>query len=90
MIPLILQGKNNQEIADEIGASRQAVSYWRNHDDDFKDNLRTEIKAYRDTQRAKFAQVLDKAYQSLEALLDSSDPAIKLKAAVEILKSSNK
>jgi len=90
MIPLILQGKNNQEIADELGVSRQTVSYWRNHDDDFKDELRTEIRAYRDRQRAKFAQVLDKAYQSLEALLDSQDPAIKLKAAVEILKSSNK
>lgn len=89
-IPLILAGKNNQEIADELGVSRQTVSEWRNYDDNFRETLRDEIKVYRDTQRTKFAQVLDKAYQSLETLLDSSDPQIKLKAAVEILKSSNK
>ena len=34
-IQLILDGKNNRQIADEIGVSRQTVSLWRNHNEHF-------------------------------------------------------
>lgn len=85
-IQLILQGKNNQQIADAIGVSRQTVSSWQNRDDKFKEELNHEIKAWQDAQNAKFAGVLDAAYESLISLLQSDDPQIRLKAAIEVLK----
>ena len=85
-IQLILEGKNNREVADEIGVSRQTVSYWRNHDEHFQNQLNNEIKARGDALRARFASVLDTAYESLTTLLNSDDPQIKLKAAVEVIK----
>ena len=85
-IQLILEGKNNREVADEIGVSRQTVSYWQNHDEHFRTQLNNEIKARADALRARFASVLDAAYESLTTLLQSDDPQIKLKAAVEVLK----
>ena len=87
-IHLILEGKNNREVADEIGVSRQTVSFWQNHDEHFQTQLNNEIKARRDALRARFASVLDTAYESLTALLHSDDPQIKLKAAVEVIKRS--
>lgn len=105
MIPLILAGKNNQEIADEIGVSRQTVWRWRNsdskynsksecedYDDDeaddasFDDRLQAEIADFRAAQRARYANLLDKAYAKLEILLDSEDSAIQLRPASAILK----
>ena len=47
-IQLILQGKNNQQIADAIGVSRQTVSFWQNQDEKFKADLNDEIKAWQD------------------------------------------
>lgn len=85
-IQLILEGNNNREIADEIGVSRQTVSYWQNHDEHFRTQLNNEIKARGDALRARFASVLDTAYESLTTLLHSDDPQIKLKAAVEVIK----
>ena len=85
-IQLILEGKNNKQVADEIGVSRQTVSFWQNHDEHFRTQLHNESKACRDAQRARFASVLDTAYESLTTLLQSDDPQIKLKAAVEVLK----
>ena len=85
-IPLILQGKNNQQIADALGISRQTVSFWRNQDKEFQTALNEEIKASQDAQRAKFDTILDAAYESLISLLQSDDPQIRLKAAVEVLK----
>ena len=85
-IQLILQGKNNQQIADAIGVSRQTVSFWQNQDEKFKADLNDEIKAWQGAQRAKFASVIDTAYESLISLLQSDDPQIRLKAAVEVLK----
>ena len=85
-IQLILQGKNNQQIADAIGVSRQTVSFWQNQDEKFKADLNDEIKGWQDAQRAKFASVIDTAYESLISLLQSDDPQIRLKAAVEVLK----
>ena len=85
-IQLILQGKNNQQIADAIGVSRQTVSFWQNQDENFQTALKDEIKAWQDAQRAKFASVIDTAYESLISLLQSDDPQIRLKAAVEVLK----
>ncbi len=85
-IQLILEGKNNQQIADEIGVSRQTVSFWRNRDEEFQTALNEEIKASQDAKRAKFDTILDAAYESLISLLQSNDPQIRLKAAVEVLK----
>ncbi len=85
-IQLILEGKNNREVADEIGVSRQTVSFWQNHDEHFQTQLNNEIKARGNALRARFASVLDIAYESLTTLLQSDDPQIKLKAAAEVLK----
>ena len=85
-IQLILDGKNNRQIADEIGVSRQTVSLWRNHNEHFQNKLRNELAARTVAQNVKFASILDTAYESIMELLQSDDPQIKLKAAVEVLK----
>ena len=87
-IQLILDGKNNRQIADEIGVSRQTVSLWRNHNEHFQNKLQNELEARTVAQNAKFASILDTAYDSLTTLLQSDDPQIKLKAAVEVIKRS--
>ena len=85
-VQLILGGMSNLEIACEIGVSRQTVSLWRNHNEQFKNKLQNELVARAIAQNAKFASVLDTAYESIMTLLQSDDPQIKLKAAVEVLK----
>ncbi len=85
-IQLILDGKNNRQIADDIGVSRQTVSLWRNHNEHFRNKLQSEFEARTVAQSAKFASILDTAYDSIMTLLQSDDPQIKLKAAVEVLK----
>ena len=85
MIPLILAGKNNQEIANELNVTRQTISKWRN-DKDYQTHIKREMEDYKQTQRAHIAQVISKAYATLHQMLDAEDEAIRLKAAEAVLK----
>lgn len=87
MIPLILMGKNNTEIAAELEVSRQTISAWRN-DEDWQIYFKREVVQYRESQRASLALLHSKAYETLHELLASKEESIKLKAAVEILKNT--
>ena len=87
MIQLILMGKNNTEIAAELGVCRQTVVSWR-QDWDFKEILQREVVLLRESRRAELVLLHKKAYQAMHDLLESKEESIKLKAAVEILKST--
>lgn len=86
MIQLILMGKNNTEMAAELGVCRQTVVSWR-QDWDFKEILQKEIVLLRESRRAELVLLHKKAYKAMHDLLESKEESIKLKAAVEILKS---
>lgn len=85
MTPLILAGKNNQEIANELNVTRQTISKWRN-DKDYQTYIKREMEDYKQTQRAHIAQVISKAYATLHQMLDAEDEVIRLKAAEAVLK----
>lgn len=38
-LDLIMSGKTTQEVAEEVGVTRQTISHWKNRDPEFKDRL---------------------------------------------------
>lgn len=85
-LPLIITGKSDQEVADEVGVSRQTVHNWRNKDSDFKQELEETKESLRQAQLVTISKIADKAFKTVEELLDNPDPKIRLKAALDVLK----
>ena len=38
-IPHILAGKSDAQVAEAVGVARETINRWRNHDEDFQDEL---------------------------------------------------
>ena len=87
-IPLIIEGKSDAEVGEEIGKTRETVNRWRNHDEDFKRELERVRKSYLEAQIAAVSARAHKAIAVLDNLLDSDDERIRLQAASLLLKSS--
>ena len=85
-LPLIIAGKSDQQVADEVGVSRQTVHNWRNKDILFQGELEEAKESLRQAQLATISKIADKAFKTVEELLDNPDPKIRLKAALDVLK----
>lgn len=85
-LPLIIAGKSDQEVADEVGVSRQTVHNWRNKDILFQGELEEAKESLRQAQLATISKIADKAFKTVDELLDNPDPKIRLKAALDVLK----
>ena len=85
-LPLIIAGKSDQEVADEVGVSRQTVHNWRNKDLLFQGELEDAKESLRQAQLATISKIADKAFKTVDELLDNPDPKIRLKAALDVLK----
>ena len=84
-LPLILTGKNDQQVADEIGVSRQTILNWRNRDAHFMKELEEAKESLRQVQLSALSRIADKAFKTVEELLDSQDPKIRMRAALNVL-----
>lgn len=84
-LPLILTGKSDQQVADEIGVSRQTILNWRNRDTHFMKQLKDAKASLREAKIATLSRIVDKAFKTVEELLDSQDPKIRMRTALNVL-----
>ena len=84
-LPLILTGKSDQQVADEIGVSRHTILNWRNRDKHFMKELKEAKESLRQTQLATLSRIVDKAFKTVEELLDSQDPKVRMRTALNVL-----
>lgn len=87
-ITLIMEGKNDTEVAEVIGKTRETVNRWRHHNDEFIVALDHARETYLDSQIAAVSTGAQKAIAVLDSLLDSEDEKIRFQAASLLLKSA--
>ena len=85
-IPLIVAGKSDAQVAEAIGVARETVNRWRNHDEDFQNELSQSRRAHINARISALSSVNTKAIEVLEELLDSDDEQTRLRAAMHLLK----
>ena len=85
-IPHILAGKSDAQVAEAVGVSRETVNRWRNHDEDFQDELSQSRRAQINARVIALSSVNTKAIEVMEELLDSDDEQIRMRAAMHLLK----
>ena len=87
-IPLMLAGKNDQEVGDVIGVSRYTIISWRK-DSSFVEELHEARALLRESQLQELSATITKAFNVVEELLEHKDPQVRLKAALGLLKGVN-
>ena len=85
-IPHILAGKSDAQVAEAVGVARETVNRWRNHDEDFQDELSQSRVAQVDARVIALSSVHAKAFEVMEEFLDSDDEQIRMRAAMHLLK----
>ena len=85
-IPHILAGKSDAQVAEAVGVARETVNRWRNHDEDFQDELSQSRVAQVNARVIALSSVNTKAIEVMEELLDSDDEQIRMRAAMHLLK----
>lgn len=85
-INLLLQGKNDREVAEAVNVSRQTVNQWRNHDSVFMGELNARRQAVWGNQAERLRSLISQAVDVLESDLSSEDVRLRQSAAVHILK----
>jgi len=88
-IPHILIGKSDEEVANEVGVTRQTVNNWRNHDPDFIAELNLRRQEIWDNNLDRMRQIAHSAIDIIEDNLDSKDEKVKREAAYFIAKQIN-
>ena len=85
-IPHILAGKSDAQVAEAVGVARETVNRWRNHDNNFQDELSQSRVAQVNARVIALSSVNTKAIEVMEELLDSDDEQIRMRAAMHLLK----
>ena len=85
-IPHIVAGKSDAQVADVVGVARETVNRWRNHDEDFQNELYQSRRAHINARISALSSVNTKAIEVMEELLDSDDEQIRMRAAMHLLK----
>ena len=85
-IPHIVAGKSDAQVAEAVGVARETVNRWRNHDEDFQDELSQSRVAQVNARVIALSSVNAKAIEVMEELLDSDDEQIRMRAAMHLLK----
>lgn len=84
-LKMMLAGKTDGEIAARLGVTRQTVNYWRNRDDNFRQVLCTERQEAWQAIRNEMSAMYTEALGILRKYLQSKDPKLQLKAAMQVL-----
>ncbi len=72
------QKKTTEQIAKEVGVSRQTLSRWMNHDEEF-------IEKYKEFVNAAIRTSVAAAQHTMVSLLHADDEKVRLGAAKDIL-----
>jgi Homeodomain-like domain len=81
---LLLQGRPDREIAEQIGVARETITRWRNHDPFFQAALNQARRELWEGAQDKLRGLIGKAVDTLEKALEENN----VKAAVEVLKAA--
>jgi len=85
-LDLLLAGKTVTDAAATVGVARETVSRWRNNDPAFQAAYNAALQSAYDASQARLLEARNKALDRLADLVDSTDPAIALKAAGALLR----
>ena len=85
-IELLLQGGTDGEVAEAIGATRQTVNEWKNHDSSFIAEINLRRQMIWESQEERIRGLLEGAVDALESDLQSDDPKDRRAAAIHILR----
>lgn len=72
-ISLLILGKSDREVAEEVGVTRETVSRWRNENVYFMSALNQERKALWKASRDRVWALVDKALSAIEKSVDEGD-----------------
>ena len=87
-IPLLLLGKSDAEVAEEIGVSRQTIWKWRREEDFDHDIVEAGEKLLAEHTVA-ISELVEKSVASMSDLLETSDEHLKFKVAQTVLNAAN-
>ena len=86
-IRLFLSGRNNTQVAEELGVARQTVNNWKHNDAAFAARFNAERQALWSTQREKLRFLVSQAIDVLaEDMRANLDPKLRQSAAIHVLK----
>ena len=85
-IHLLLLGKTDKKVAEDLEIARQTVTNWRNHDSGFMARLNAERQALWSANQERLRSLVFRAVDILEASLESDNERIRQSSAVQILK----
>lgn len=86
-IGLLMQGKSDREVAEEVGVSRQTVCHWRNNHPAFVAELNQRMKDLWADHEQRLRNLVGKAVDVLAEDMDSEDRRLRQAAAVHVLRS---
>jgi hypothetical protein len=84
-IMALVEGVSDEQASERAGVARSTLSRWKG-EPAFMARLNCEIQDGWDGHRARLAALQGKALDVVSAALDSDDPAVSFKAAVQVLK----
>jgi len=85
-IDLLLSGQSVTAAAEAIGVERETLSRWRNHDPAFIAAFNERLAVQWEANGAKLLEAKGKALDTLIALLDNENTAVRLKAAAALVR----
>ncbi len=87
-ISLMILGKNDTEIGEEVGVSRESVWRWRNENADFMEAARMRREELISRHTEELQALLGEALEVVRESLKSGDARTKLRVALQLLKMS--
>ena len=86
-IQLLMTGRSDQAVADELDMARQTVNNWRHNDAAFAARFNAERRALWSTHREKLRSLVAQAVDVLaEDMRANLDPKLRQSASVHVLK----
>ena len=84
-LTLMLQGKNDVEVAKSIGVTRQTINNWRHRDTVFIDTLAEQRRVLREEHQDSINRLVEKAIEVLKTGMEDEDPKVRLQTAKLVL-----
>ena len=85
-IDLIIAGKNDSEVADSVGVTRQTINEWRNHNSVFVAKLNSRRQALWGNQVDRLRSLIENAIDILVEEIQCDDIKLRHSAAVTVLR----
>lgn len=85
-LEMMMKGISDGDIAQKLGVTRQTVNNWRNHDDQFRFELKRRHMQTWESRRNEMPDLYQEAIAVVRRELKSKNAKTRFKAAVQILK----